>query len=117
MRVSSIQTFTDPSILIISNSEFHNFFYDFNAIVNPNQFGSIITITDTIFSRISNCGSIVKNYNNYPTENGSTVPNIITEQTAYFNYMTIKLVNEMADIYHSTNLLTTPFTHSCPLSD
>ena len=117
MRISSTQNFIDPSVLKITNWEFNNFYYDLNAIINPNQFATQISITGTTFSRISNCGSIIKNYNNYPTNVGTVVPNILTQKQEYFNYMSIKIVNTMADIYHSVGLLQTPFTISCPLSN
>ncbi len=50
-----------PPTILISNSEFRHFFYDFNSLVEMNKFGSIVTIQNSKFEHLSSCGSILTN--------------------------------------------------------
>jgi len=111
MRVSSEQSFESPNTVVLSNCHFSNFFFDLNSIVNTNAYGSKVTISDTTFSRISNCGSIIKNYNNYPLTAGAQVTDIYADKQAYFNYVSILSILEKAGVYHET-LPTNPYTTS-----
>ena len=115
--MSSKQTFSTPNQLTISNCGFENFFYDLNAIINTNQYGSLMSISSTSFSRVSNCGSIVKNYNSYPLTVGSVVTDKFTNKQAYFNYITLSTMKAWADVYHGTDITTNPFSTTCSSTD
>jgi hypothetical protein len=101
----------------VSNCEFANFFYDLNAIFTTNQYGTKISISGSTFTRISNWGSIIKNYNSYPTNAGSEVTDMYTDRQAYFNYKSLTIVNKHADIYHATAMTINPFETTCTTND
>ena len=56
---SSIQSLT------FSNCVFKNFIYDFNTFIELNSWGGTVSISSTTFDRMSNCGSILRNYKSF----------------------------------------------------
>jgi len=50
-----------PQKLVIEDSKFSNFLYEFNTFIELNDWSSVVEITDTTFKRFSNCGSIIRN--------------------------------------------------------
>lgn len=117
MRVAAKQKFTQPNTLTISNWEFLNFFHDINAIVNTNQYGSLMTISNSIFSRVSNWGSVIKNYNSYPISAGTEVTDKFADKKAYFNYRTLSIMLNKAKVYHGSDMTVNPFLTACASTD
>ena len=53
--------------LIVQDCEFHYFLYEMNSFVSFTKFGGELRITDSLFSHISSCGAVVKNYLSLPS--------------------------------------------------
>jgi len=51
--------------LIIENCEFKNIGFNMRSLIEVNSGGSHITITDSKFSNMASCGSIISNVNPY----------------------------------------------------
>jgi hypothetical protein len=50
-------------------------FYDFNSLIEFNNWGGYVSITDTTFDTISNCGSLIRNYYKfYDKDNFNIIP-------------------------------------------
>lgn len=69
-----------------------------------------MTISSSSFSRVSNCGSIIKNFNNYPLSAGTAVTDPMADKKAYFNYISLTAVIKAATVYHGTDMATNPFS-------
>ena len=62
MRLNSFGHVESPNSLVLDNVEIRNVFYDMNSIINLTAHGGHIEIKNSIFHKISMCGSIIKNY-------------------------------------------------------
>ena len=54
--------FQDRSHLYIKNSEFNNIFFEYEALIDSSSPHSFVQIENSLFDKVSNCGSIVKNF-------------------------------------------------------
>ncbi len=54
-----------PPTLTLDNCEFRNFIQNFNSFIKTNTYGGHIVITNTVFNRISSCGSIIRNFQKF----------------------------------------------------
>ncbi|CDW87732.1 UNKNOWN [Stylonychia lemnae] len=59
--ISSQTSLGSPQTLILQNVGFENFAYDFNTIIELNDFGGHITLINTSFININSCGSVIRN--------------------------------------------------------
>ncbi|CDW77598.1 UNKNOWN [Stylonychia lemnae] len=59
--ITSQTSLTSPQTLLLQNVIFENFVYDFNALIELNDFGGQITLINTSFININSCGSVIRN--------------------------------------------------------
>lgn len=59
-------TWDAPKSLSISNSSFTHFLHDFHSIVELSQFGALISISNTTFTKISSCGAVLNSLDLIP---------------------------------------------------
>ena len=60
--ISAMTALTVPPTLEIKNCEFRNFLMEFNSFIEVPEFGGHIIIQDSVFDRVSSCGSILRNF-------------------------------------------------------
>ncbi|CDW84063.1 UNKNOWN [Stylonychia lemnae] len=74
--ISSQTLLQSPQTLQLNNVEFNNFIYDFNTLIELNDFGGFIEMNSVLINNISSCGAIIRNkrfdqiYENLLQKNG-----------------------------------------------
>ena len=93
MRVNDRNDMTLPNTLILDTSQVRNVYYDMNSLINMTVYGGYVILQNSNFSRISICGSLIKNYNQ-----PMTLPNFQSINSSYFSTQQTDFLKKMGGI-------------------